>query len=381
MLHEVFEVFKILDISFVGGKMKAFNCQVCQQLIFFENSQCLRCGHTLGYLPEMRVLSALEPAGDDTWWALAPEVQSQHYRMCFNYRQEQVCNWMLPAEDSATFCLACRLNQTIPDLSVLEHRGLWQRMEVAKRRLVYSLMALDLPLIGKQDDPERGLAFAFLADPESPFRESTAVITGHAQGLITLNIAEADDAVRERTRLKMAEPYRTLLGHFRHESGHYYWEQLVRPNDQIEPFRKLFGDERADYDQTLQAHYNNGPLADWQARFVSAYASAHPWEDWAETWAHYLHIVDTLETARNFSLKVVAEGAGASIATPGGVTEYRPPSVEAMIASWLPLTYAINSLNRSMGQPDMYPFVLSPTAMEKLGFVHAVISRAATNGP
>jgi hypothetical protein len=361
--------------------MKTFNCQVCQQLIFFENNQCVRCGHTLGYLPEAEVLSAIEPAGEDTWWALAPEAQSQRYQMCLNYRQEQVCNWMLPAEDSAAFCLACRLNQTIPDLSVLEHRSYWQRLEAAKRRLVYGLLALDLPLMSKQDDPERGLAFAFLADLESPFQESAAVMTGHAQGLITLNIAEADDAVRERMRLKMAEPYRTLLGHFRHESGHYYWERLVRPNDQIEAFRKLFGDERVDYDQVLQAHYNNGPPADWQARFVSAYASTHPWEDWAETWAHYLHIVDTLETARNYSLKVVTKGAGASNATPGGVTEYRPPSVEAMMASWLPLTYAINSLNRSMGQPDMYPFVLSPAAMEKLGFVHAVIRRAAMDDP
>ncbi len=112
---------------------------------------------------------------------------------------------------------------------------------------------------------------------------------------------------------------------------------------------------------------------------MSSYASAHPWEDWAESWAHYLHIVDTLETARNFSLRVITpEGAaGASIAAPGGLTAYRPQSIETMIASWLPLTYAINSINRSMGQPDMYPFALSPRAIEKLGFVHHVVSAAA----
>ncbi|MGH8627794.1 MAG: zinc-binding metallopeptidase family protein [Gammaproteobacteria bacterium] len=356
---------------------KVFNCSVCNQLIFFENVQCVGCGHVLGYLSDVGVVSALEQAGDGEWRALAPEVGSRRYTMCLNYSQEQVCNWMLPTEDSATLCLACRLNQTIPDLSHPENRLRWQRLEAAKRRLVYSLMALALPLLDKQEDPERGLAFAFLADPDRDFQESNAVMTGHVQGLITINSAEADDAVRERRRLDMNEHYRTLLGHLRHESGHYYWERLVRPSDLIEPFRGLFGDERADYDQALQAHHSNGPPADWQMRFVSAYASAHPWEDWAESWAQYLHIVDTLETARQFSLRVVTPAGGASVATPGGVTGYRPPSLEAMIASWLPLTYAINSINRSMGHPDMYPFVLSPRALEKLRFVHQIVSGAA----
>ena len=135
----------------------------------------------------------------------------------------------------------------------------------------------------------------------------------------------------------MSEVYRTLLGHFRHESGHYYWERLIRSTEHLDSWRALFGDERSDYAQALRNHYNNGPPADWQDHFVSGYASAHPWEDWAESWAHYLHIVDTLETARNFSLRVITPqgAAGASIAAPGGVTDYRPHSIETMIASWL----------------------------------------------
>ncbi|MGH8643377.1 MAG: zinc-binding metallopeptidase family protein [Gammaproteobacteria bacterium] len=358
--------------------MKIFNCSVCGQLIFFEN--VLGCGHALGYLPDRGLLSALEPQADGPWRALAPEAGAKGYKMCLNYSEEQVCNWMLPSEDSAMFCPACSLNQIIPDCSQPENRLRWQRLEAAKRRLIYSLRALGLPLRNKQEDPQQGLAFAFLADPDPDFRENNVVMTGHAQGLITINIAEADDAVRERRRLDMNERYRTLLGHLRHESGHYYWERLVRPNDLLEPFRRLFGDERSDYDQALQAHYRNGPPQDWQARFVSAYASTHPWEDWAESWGHYLHIIDTLETARQFSLRVVTPAAGASIATPGGVTDYRPPSLEAMIASWLPLTYAINNINRSMGQPDMYPFVLTPVAIEKLEFVHQVISAACETG-
>jgi hypothetical protein len=359
--------------------MKIFNCQSCRQLIFFENVQCIRCKHTLGYLPDVGVLSALEPSGEGRWRALAPEAGDRLYKMCRNYSEEAVCNWMLDASDSASLCLACRHNRTIPDLSVPENRAYWQRLETAKRRLIYGLMNLGLPLLCKREDPERGLAFAFMGGPDPQFRESNAVMTGHANGLITINVAEADDVVREKMRLQMHEVYRTVLGHFRHEIGHYYWELLVRPSDQLEPFRELFGDERSDYDKALQKHYSEGPPADWPEHFVSAYASSHPWEDWAETWAQYLHIVDTLETARSFSLQVkTPEGAaGESMATPGGADAYQPPSFKAMMESWLPLAYAINNINRSMGQPDMYPFVLAPKAVQKMAFVHQVISCSA----
>jgi hypothetical protein len=356
--------------------MKIYTCSVCHQAIFFENVQCTKCGHALGYLPDRQTMSALETIDSGRWRALVPASSGRLYKMCLNYSQEKVCNWMLPDEESATLCRACNLNQTIPDLSLPENRVRWARLEAAKRRLVYGLLALGLPLRNRQDDPENGLAFSFLADPEHDTQENEMAMTGHAQGLITINIAEADDAERERRRLDLNERYRTLLGHLRHESGHYYWERLVRPSELLKPFRDRFGDERADYEQALRSHYNDGPPTDWQDNFVSAYAGAHPWEDWAESWSHYLHIVDTLETAREFSLSVTAGAAGASRATPGGITNYRPPSPEAMIASWLPLTYAINSLNRSMGQPDMYPFVLSPRAIEKLGFVHRVITSA-----
>jgi hypothetical protein len=361
--------------------MKRFSCPVCNQALFFENVECVKCGHALGYLPDRQMISALEAVDGGRWRALARGSGELLYKMCLNYSQEQVCNWMLPAEDGAALCLACNLNETIPDLSVPANRVRWARLEAAKRRLVYGLLALQLPLHDKQDDPEKGLAFSFLADPEQYTQENAAVMTGHAHGLITVNIAEADDAERERRRLDSNERYRTLLGHLRHESGHYYWERLVRPSGLLQPFRERFGDERADYEQALKVHYDGGPPADWQDHFVCAYASAHPWEDWAESWAHYLHIVDTLETARQFSLLVATDTMGASRATPGGVTDYRPPSPEAMIASWLPLTYAINDINRSMGQPDAYPFVLSPTAIEKLGFVHHVIATAMEIDP
>jgi hypothetical protein len=210
----------------------------------------------------------------------------------------------VPAEASGAFCQACRLNRTIPDLGRPEHLLRWQRLEAAKHRLVYSLLRLGLALVSKFEDPDTGLAFDFLADPPAGFPDGPNILTGHAQGLITINLAEADDAEREHTRKEMAEPYRTLLGHFRHEIGHYYWEQLVRDGPWLEWFRTMFGDERQDYGACLERHHAEGPPPDWQERFVSGYASAHPWEDFAETWAHYLHIVDTLETADAFGLRI-----------------------------------------------------------------------------
>ena len=253
---------------------------------------------------------------------------------------------------------------------------LWQRLEGAKHRMVYGLLRLGLPLISKADDPS-GLAFDFLADPASAWQDSPQIMTGHAEGLITINIAEADDAERERRRQDMAEPYRTLLGHFRHEVGHYYWERLVRGGPWHEPFRELFGDESVDYGARLEAHHAGGPPADWQDRFVSAYASAHPWEDWAETWAHYLHVVDTLETAHAFNLRLRPRaGADPALAMAANFDPYGHADFDALIETWLPLTYAVNSLNRSMGQPDLYPFALAPPVVAKLRFVHDLAGRS-----
>jgi len=357
--------------------MKIFRCQSCNQVVYFENTQCVNCGATLGFLPDCFQVGALEPAGDNHWTPLPSRSQGHLYRMCQNYSQEQVCNWMVRADSQVTFCDACRFNQTIPDLTVAGNRMLWRRLEIGKRRLVYSLLRLGLPLISKQEDSEDGLAFAFLADTDPTFTENTTTMTGHAQGLITINLAEADDARRERMRQDMAEPYRTLLGHFRHESGHYYWYRLVRHSEWLTDFRRVFGDETLDYASAMQHNYQQGPPSDWQSRFVSPYAAAHPWEDWAETWAHYLHIIDVLETAWVFRLRVSPDNdrQGEMTSQPD-FDPYRIDSFEEIIEQWLPLTYALNSLNRSMGQPDLYPFVLAPLVISKMEFVHQAIRQA-----
>ncbi|HEX2594415.1 MAG TPA: putative zinc-binding peptidase [Rhizomicrobium sp.] len=353
--------------------MKVFSCQACGQLVYFENIRCERCGHVLGYLPDRETVSALEPMDGDAWKALA--ARGRRYRFCRN-QADGVCNWLVPASSKEEFCAACRHNRTIPDLTVPENLSLWQRLEWAKHRLFYSLVRLRLPLANRVDDPAHGLTFDFLAEP--PQSHGQQVMIGHDSGLITLAVREADDAERERVRSAMGEPYRTLLGHFRHEVGHYFWDVLVRDHNRVDSFRAVFGDESQDYGAALQNHYTNGSPPDWQNNFVSTYASAHPWEDFAETWAHYLHIVDTLETAGAFGVRVnTKRGFRTEFAAKIDFDPYAARSIEQLTNAWLPLAFAVNSLNRSMGQPDLYPFILSPVAIQKLGYIHDLVHRPA----
>jgi hypothetical protein len=338
--------------------------------VFFENTQCLSCGHALAFLPDVADIGSLEPI-DGGLWVSAAKLGRRKYRLCQNYQGENVCNWAVPAGDEHPLCSSCRLTRVIPDLSNVANKEAWYRLEVAKRRLVYSLMALQLPLLSRGDDPERGLAFEFLADtPEA----EKLVLTGHANGVITINIAEANDAKREKRRLALGEPYRTLLGHFRHEVGHYYWDRLIAGSERLEAFREVFGDERADYAAALKQHYEGGSPADWQNRFISAYASSHPWEDWAESWAHYLHMSDTLETAAATGLALKPRRRD----EPALATAGKPlTSFDDMIERWFPLTYVLNNLNRGLGLADGYPFVLSPEVVAKLRFIHETIAAVA----
>jgi hypothetical protein len=242
--------------------------------------------------------------------------------------------------------------------------------------LIYTIRQLRLPLVSKADDPARGLAFDFLADTADESRDAAKVMTGHLDGLITINTAEADPAERERRRTDMGEPFRTLPGHFRHEIGHYYWGVFFQKEDELAAFRACFGDERLDYGGALAAYYANGAPPDWQRRFVTAYASAHPWEDWAETWAHYLHIIDTMQTASAFGLAPLKRmGSNQILTVRPDFDPYKTSDFDSLIENWLPLTYAVNSLNRTMGLPDLYPFVLSASALNKLRFVHGWIRR------
>ncbi|MCG6860238.1 MAG: putative zinc-binding peptidase [Chromatiaceae bacterium] len=362
--------------------MKLFSCNACGNTLYFHNVECTNCGHRLGFVPARLDLVAFDTAENGDWRPVDPAGENGNLRPCANYTDHNACNWMVHASDANSLCPACRLNRTIPDLCVPGNTLLWQRLQAQKNWLICSLLRLRLPVLSKQESPELGLAFDFLGDPNPRFREDSGVITGHAQGVITLDIAEADDAVRERVRQEMAEPYRTILGHFRHESGHYFWDRLVRDSRWLEAFRRQFGDERADYDEALQRHYADGPPADWPQSFVSTYASGHPWEDWAETWAHYLHMVDTLETAWQFGLKLEPRvDQSDELAVEATLDPYEAKDFQTLAARWLPLTVALNSLNQSMGQPDAYPFVLAPVVIDKLELVHEIIHDQPASAP
>ncbi|HET9217271.1 MAG TPA: putative zinc-binding peptidase [Terriglobia bacterium] len=353
--------------------MKLFSCSACQQTVHFENSECTKCGHQLAYLPDRATMTALESdqVGDEGFFvAPGPLAGQARYRRCGNQIDHEACNWAIPETDSQQrFCRACRLNQVIPNLADSKARQAWINLEQNKRRMIYTLLQLGLPVESRTEDPERGLAFAFKQD--QPGEERVQI--GHDRGLITINIAEADSPFREKTRLELGESYRTLLGHFRHEIGHYYWDRLVDATPHLEPFRKLFGDERVSYEQAMNVHYQNGAPSDWPSRFVSSYASMHPWEDWAESWAHYLHMVDTLDTARSFGLSLRPQaGLRDRDKLEVGMRRRDFDDFDDIEAAWVPLTVALNSLNRSMGLPDSYPFALSEAALRKIRFVHDV---------
>ncbi len=360
--------------------MKVFHCDHCDNLVFFENVVCVKCNHALAYLPDLGVVASLDPVEGEPglWTTPVKRAKGKAYKLCGNYTAHNVCNWALPADDPEALCPACQLTTVIPDLDTKGHKEAWYRLEIAKRRLVYTLTGLGLPVVSKADDPAGGLAFELKADSPPGTKDAEPVLTGHADGLITINVAEADDAEREKRRVQMHEPYRTLLGHYRHEVGHYYWDVLIRDNPKrLAAFRELFGDDRQDYGEALERHYKSGPAADWPDQFVTSYASVHPWEDWAETWAHYLHMTDTLETAADCGLTLRPDRADepAIKKVPDPVADDTP--FRRLMASWYPLTYVLNNLNRGLGLQDGYPFVLPAAAVEKLRFVHDTIAAAA----
>lgn len=347
--------------------MRLFKCQVCAQLLYFENTRCEKCGHALGYEPVQNRLLALDLR--ERFWTMAGQADKS-YKFCANAAYG-VCNWLIDAVSPDNLCLACRHNGIIPDLSQQQNVANWQKIEIAKHRLIYTLRRLNLPLQTRAETPE-GLIFNFLADS---LRDPNArVMTGHDSGTITLALAEADDVERERRRSQMGEPYRTLLGHFRHEVGHYFWDRLVRDQRAEQSFIEMFGDYTRDYNAALQLYYSQGAPANWQDSFVTAYASAHPWEDFAETWAHYLHIVDTIEMAGAFGIRVepVLDETGELDATID-FNPYRIKDFQSIVDAWLPLSFALNNINRSMGQPDLYPFVLSERAIAKLKYIHNAV--------
>jgi hypothetical protein len=359
--------------------MQLFTCAQCGNVLYFENTRCEKCQYPLGYLPHENALLPL--AEDSGVWRAAGDgdivaAHQEPLRRCANAAHD-ACNWLLTEDEAGDYCLCCRHNRTVPDLSEPHLLSSWQRVQQAMHRLFYTLLRLNLPPAARTRNNDETLSFDVLADP--PDQTAPRIMTGHDNGIITLALSEADDVERQRRRLAMGEPYRTLLGHLRHEIGHYYWDVLVRDGNRLDACRALFGDDSVDYAQALQLYYQNGPAPDWQARLVSAYASAHPWEDFAETFGHYLHITDTLEMGAAFGLSVrprLRTPDAAALAAQLDFNPYRAQNFADIIEAWLPLTFVANNLNRCMGETDLYPFVLSEPVVEKLAFVHDLVRGA-----
>ncbi|MBD8079933.1 putative zinc-binding metallopeptidase [Cellulosimicrobium arenosum] len=350
--------------------MRAFSCSRCGSLVGFEDPTCVSCGSTLGYVHGIDRMRALDDDGRARWEGV-PRI------LCAN--QPLGCNWLVPeGPELEAFCVACRLVRRHPspgdDLATDQYAAAL----VAERRLLFQVLENDLP-ITSYAERDGGLAFDLLSSTTGD-----PVTIGHADGVVTIDLSETGDAYRESLRVELGEPYRTMLGHFRHETGHYYWQELVSSSPALlARCRELFGDDTADYQQAIDRHYAHGAPDGWRAEFISEYATMHPYEDFAESWAHYLHITDTLQTAASFGMnlggligdKLAPELRGSLATHPAfSVTGYREATMEEILTLWHPLAIAFNQINRSMGKNDLYPFVLTEPVRAKLAFVHEVVS-------
>lgn len=341
--------------------MKIFQCDNCGHPLFFENNKCEKCGYLAGYRDDDRKMLSFDPSAPNLVF------EGVEYKFCKN-KEYGVCNWVIEKTDPHGYCTACQLNRTVPNLSETENFEKWRNLEVAKHRLIYQLQRSGLDVPSKLHH-EEGLCFDFIDPQDDP-----NIMTGHSQGVITILLKEADPATREKIREELGEPYRTLIGHLRHEVGHYFWERLVISNPRkLEEFRSIFGDERENYSDALKRHYENGAPANWQESYISRYATSHPWEDWAETWAHYLHIMDMVETAHFFHLKAEPPGSAQAMEVKSAPDPYDIEDFDTVIEFCIPLSFAVNSLNRSMGLPDVYPFVITPAVIQKMKFIHELL--------
>lgn len=353
--------------------MRLFRCDNCSNPIHFDNRVCLNCGFRLGFAPEALGMYALTPHEHDPMLWRRVDNPVRVYRFCANATHD-ICNWLVPESDPEPWCQACRHNGLVPDPNTEVGLKRWRRINDAQRNLFYAFLRWDLPHPTRQEDPQGGLLFDLKNDEILPDGSCKPALIGHDEGHIVIRTAEADDLTREQQRELMNEPYRTLLGHFRHETGHFIWNRLVRDTDKFDSFRAVFGDERADYGEALQKHYGEGPPSGWGANYISYYATTHPWEDFAECFAHVLHIVDTLETAHIYGI-ALAPVAHTELAAEATFDPYTVLDFNRIADVWIPLSVALNAIHHSMGERDLYPFILTPAIRAKLAYVHGLITR------
>lgn len=337
--------------------MRVFGCPHCGAWVEFEDTVCLACRTEIAY----------DLDADDIVIAAG--------RALCRFRGTLRCSWVADA-DGAGACASCVLTTVRPATYTKRVLAELVVAEYAKRRLIRQLRHLILPIVRRRNGI--GLTFELLASSQ----QGEKVVIGHVNGIITVDLDESNDAHREALKARLGEPYRTMLGHFRHEIGHYYWQSLVFGTDRIEGFRERFGDERVDYGMALDAHYGDGANADWQREHISQYATTHPWEDFAETFAHYLHIADALETTDSVGIAVdgptgrIPDSLAETIHSRGAAVIARLEMPE-VLRRWHGFSLALNAVNRSIGKDDLYPFVITPRIAEKLAWVHELVRGSA----
>lgn len=350
--------------------MKNFFCN-CGAVVFFENNQCLSCGSELGWCPACESIGAIHKDANGQYYCSHASCGAPLSK-CHNYAVEHVCNRCTLTEkvtgETENLCDYCRFNETIPDLSVEGNREKWQRIEVAKRRLLYTLDTLNIPYGSSKEGFEVPLSFDFKGDSSKKsflwfnMSKHEQVFTGHADGKVTINIREADDIEREKARISFGEAHRTVIGHFRHEMGHYFWDLLVKGKCEQE-YVAIFADHKnPDYSTALEHYYEHGPKAGWQSHYISAYATMHSWEDFAESFAAYLDMVSVVDTAFHaFSLNSL-----------NPITA----SFKDIAKEYAQLGLFMNEMNRAVGLIDLVPEVHTQAILRKIEFIHDLLRKA-----
>jgi hypothetical protein len=346
--------------------MKIFECPHCLNPLAFESTHCERCGHAVGYLNQYSELKLLVQGEHGKIYS----EEGRTYQYC-QHHQHGVCNWLVPTDSVHSLCDVCLLDQNLSGITSEEQRVTWKKMEQAKHRLIYSLNRLNLPVVSKSDAPDHGLSFEFLTEeyPSSPVRN------GYSNGLITINLARADAGSTGSLRHRIEEHHGSIMSFLRHEIGHYYWEQLVLSNRAIlQTFRELFGDEIPDYDQALDQHHQIGPPDNWQKDYSSKYATFHARADWAETWSHYLYLMDLLESAYALGLSIRPNlQSASSMSMYASFDPYKETEFEKILDAVIPLTFAVSHLNQRTEQPNLYSFSIPEPVIRKLRFVHQLL--------
>jgi hypothetical protein len=351
--------------------MQIFHCGQCRAQVYFENTHCYGCGALLGFMPTERAPAAFSLEPDGALSRLGDEVPQQFWKFCAERENASRCNWVVDALDPCPTCWSCRLTEPQASASPFEHGQRWLVAETAKRRLLFTLLQLEVPFGPKQsDDDISGLRFIWQV-PQAG-QAAPRVLTGHVNGTVTLNLLEADDDRREAVRVSFGEPQRTVLGHLRHEVSHHLHQRWVMGSANAQACVELFGDETADYSAAMQRYYQNGPLQTWQSQYISAYATMHPWEDWAETCGHYLMIVDAVETAAAWGLHL--EG---HLQDGVDTLDHRVSMKSVVLEQWLPVARFLNAMSRSIGVRDNYPFLMPEPVLNKMRFVRRVLAQAA----